>query len=150
MTKKHSLFFIALLIFSANSFAQSIPELFEKYQENTDFRYVSISKGMVNLATLFGKEDEGNSQMISKVDEMKLLTLKSNRKSTEARTFFSDIEKSTSGKPAFEPLMEARELGVHTKVLNRTTPNKKNNGNCNCLKIRLHSTFHLVKRQNIN
>ncbi len=120
-----SIFLVAIFILSAHSFGQSVPDLFKKYQDNTDFRYVSISKEMINLATLFGKEDQGNSQMISKVDEMKLLTLKSNRKSDISRTFFSDIENSITGKPAFAPLMEAREMGVHTKVLNRSLPDKK-------------------------
>jgi hypothetical protein len=86
---------------------------------------VSISKGMINLASIFGKEDKGNDQMLSKVDDLKVLTLKSSRKSLICKTFFRDIEKILVAKPPFESLMEARENGVFTRVYNRTDNHKK-------------------------
>lgn len=113
------------LLFSISIYAQTVESVFVKYSENKEFRYVSISKGMINLATLFGKEDAGNDQMLSRVDGMKVLTLKSFRSSPISKAFFMDVEKTLSSEPPFESLMEAREKGVFTRVLNRTSKKNK-------------------------
>jgi hypothetical protein len=113
------------LFILSNCFSQSIESVYKKYEENKSFRYVSIAKGMINLASLFGKEDAGNKEMLSRVDEMKVLTLKSKHKSKLSRVFFNDIEKALASKPTFVNLMEARENGVHTKVLNRINTKHK-------------------------
>lgn len=127
MNKRTSIFLLLLSIsiFTINSNAQSVEALFKKYQDNKSFRYVSISKRMINLASFFGKGDAGNKEMLSSVDEMKILTLKSKRKSKKARAFFFDIEKTLTPVPPFENLMEARENGAHTKVLDRKDKNNK-------------------------
>jgi len=125
LNKKKVLFLISIGLFLSIALkAQTVEQFFNKYADNKSFRYVSISKGMINLASLFGKEDAGNSQMLSRVDGMKVLTLKSLRKSKVSKAFFVDIEKTLSTDPPFVCLMEARENGVYTKVLNRQ--NKKN------------------------
>lgn len=124
MNKNKALLIIGVvLLLSLVVKAQTVQSVFDKYAENKDFRYVSISKGMVNLASFFGKEDDGNDQMLSHVDGMKVLTLKSLRKSEQSNNFFIDIEKSLVSDPPFVALMEAREKGVFTRILNRV--NKK-------------------------
>lgn len=119
LTYKGILFLSLALFFSVAVKSQSLDFVFEKYAENNNFRYVSISKGMVNLANFFGKGNAGNNQMLSQVDLMKVLTLKAYRNSEIARKFFEDVEKSTTSKPRFESLMEARENGVFTRILSR-------------------------------
>ncbi|MBN1462574.1 MAG: DUF4252 domain-containing protein [Paludibacteraceae bacterium] len=119
---------IIVSIFLVSNFllyAQTLSAVFDKYSEKKEFRYVSISKDMINLASLFGKEDAGNSQMLSRIDGMKVLTLKAPRKSPTAHGFFVDIEKAITSENPFETLMEARDNGVFTRVLNRQTKNNK-------------------------
>ena len=125
MNKKVSFLLGLLLLVNVVVNAQTVSSFFEKYAENEQFRFVSISKGMINLASLFGKEDAGNEQMLSHLDEMKVLTLHASRKSNSAKAFFVDIESLLDTKPAFVGLMEAREKGVYTKVLNRQNKNNK-------------------------
>ncbi len=125
MKSNYKLFVLSLgLLFAVVLKAQKMQVVFDKYSENKEFRYVSISKGMVNLASFFGKEDAGNDQILSRVDGMKVLTLKALRKSELARSFFSDVENSISVDPPFEPLMEARENGVYTRILTRISRNQ--------------------------
>lgn len=126
LRRKKAIVFVCIGLFLSFSLvAQTVESVFDKYAENKDFRYVSISKGMINLASLFGKEDAGNEQMLSRVDGMKVLTLKSLRKSAISKVFFTDVEKILSSDPPFESLMEAREKGVFTRVLNRSTKKNK-------------------------
>ncbi|MDR3705256.1 MAG: DUF4252 domain-containing protein [Paludibacteraceae bacterium] len=122
--KNISSLIIISLFLSLTVQAQTIEKIFSKYSENKSFRYVSISKGMINLASLFGKEDAGNNAMISRVDEMKVLTLKAKRKASKTKAFFTDVEKVISSAP-FESLMEASENGVHTKVYSRVIKKDK-------------------------
>lgn len=125
MGKKKLVVISILLVSSFVLCAQTLSTVFDKYSENKAFRYVSISKDMINLASLFGKEDAGNNQMLSRIDEMKVLTLKAPRKSPTAHSFFVDVEKAVSSENPFETLMEARDNGVFTRVLNRKTKNNK-------------------------
>ncbi|MDR1699213.1 MAG: DUF4252 domain-containing protein [Prevotellaceae bacterium] len=122
--------------------AQSAESFFEKYAENETFRYVSISKGMVNLSSLFGKADAGNQEMLTKIDEMKLLTLGAPRKSDETKVFFTDIERFIAGERPFQVLMEARENNVHTRVLSR--PSDQKNKSVIVIISKSDSTQHFI------
>ncbi len=140
--KKTVLFVIFGLLASIVMQAQTAESFFEKYTDNEMFRYVSISKNMVNLSSLFGKADEGNQEMLSKIDEMKLLTLNALRKSDETKAFFVDIERFIAGEKPFQVLMEARENNVHTRVLSR--PNEKKNKSEIVIVSKSDSTQHFI------
>jgi hypothetical protein len=109
--------FLLLMAFTVSA-QQSIDKLFEKYAENEDFRYVYISKGLINISNFLGRSGSGTKDVLSRITGMKILTLNAPKRSALAKAFFEDIEKTIKNTD-YQEMMEAREKGVYTRVLSK-------------------------------
>jgi len=109
--------FLLMMVFAVTA-QQSIDKLFEKYAENEDFRYVYISKGLINISNFLGKNATGAKDVLSRITGMKILTLHAPKRSPLAKAFFEDIEKAIKNTD-YQEMMEAREKGVYTRVLSK-------------------------------
>jgi hypothetical protein len=122
MIKTRKVLLISLLLFFSivASAQRSIDKLFEKYAENKEFRYVYISKGLINISDLLGKVSEDRTKdVLSRITGMRILTLNAPRRSAVAKAFFEDIDNAIKNTD-YADVMEARDKGVYTRVLSKT------------------------------
>lgn len=112
----------ALFIFVAVNQAQTLHGLFEKYSNDERFEYVSVGKGMMNMASSLGGITNNSKEMMSKMRGIKILTLESNADSPLMKTFERDLHEVIAD-GEFETAVETRSKGEQVHIYYRVGGN---------------------------
>ena len=118
MKKMITLF--ALLLIVAASQAQTLQSFFDKYSNDERFEYVSVGKGMMNIGHAFGGNKKDNSEMMSKMKSIKILTLTAEASSALMKSVVSELDQVVE-KGNFETAVEARDKGERVHIYYRFT-----------------------------
>ncbi|MDR3652449.1 MAG: DUF4252 domain-containing protein [Paludibacter sp.] len=113
---------IAVLFFVAAIQAQTLQSLFDKYGNDERFEYVSVGKGMMNMASAFGGMVKNDKELISKMTGIKILTLNQNSDSPLMKSVTRDLNQIVE-KGNFETAVEAREKGENVHIYYRVMGN---------------------------
>jgi len=109
---------VALLFIVAATQAQTLQSFFDKYSNDERFEYVSVGKGMMNMANAFGGNIKNNDKMTSKMKSIKILTLKAESTSPLMKSVVNDIDQVVA-KGNFESAVESREKGEMVHIYYR-------------------------------
>jgi len=112
----------SLLIFVAASQAQSLQKFFDKYGDDERFQYVSVSKGLMNMASVFGGLAKDDKKMMSKMQGLKILTLEENTESTFSKSVFKELYQIIEN-GNFETAVEVRDKGERVHIYYRISGN---------------------------
>ena len=116
---KKILTLVAVLFFMAVAQAQTLQSLFEKYNDDERFTYVTVGNGMMNLANVIGRHEHPNKnkEMVSKMKSIKILTLEDGNTAL-MKSFMQELDKVLeSGR--FETAIEARDKGEKVHIYYR-------------------------------
>lgn len=109
---------VSLLIISATTQAQTLQKFFNKYADDERFQYVSISKGIMNMASVFGGLAKDEKKMMSKMQGLKILTLEDHSDSPIMKTVINELNQIVDD-GNFESAVEVREKGERVNILYR-------------------------------
>lgn len=112
----------SLLIFVAASQAQSLQKFFDKYGDDERFQYVSVSKGLMNMASVFGGLAKDDKKMMSKMQGLKILTLEENTESTFSKSVMKELYQIIEN-GNFETAVEVRDKGERVHIYYRISGN---------------------------
>ena len=118
--KKITTLFAVLILFIAAIEAQTLQGLFQKYSDDERFEYVSVGKGMMNLANSFGGIAKNEKEMMSKMRGIKILTLNTKEDTPLLKSFTKDVNDVIEN-GNFEVAVEARDKGERVQILYRIT-----------------------------
>lgn len=118
--KKGITIIAVLFMLVAASQAQTLQSLFDKYGKDERFEYVSVGKGMMNMASSFGGMVKNNKEMISKMTGIKILTLNQNSDSPLMKSVIRDLDQVVE-KGNFETAVEAREKDENVHIYYRVS-----------------------------
>ena len=104
------------LIFSGQ--AQTLQKFFDKYADDERFQYVAISKGMMNMASVFGGMAKDEKNMVGKMQGLKILTLDENADSPFAKAIVKELYQIIEGSN-FETAVEVRDKGERVNIFYR-------------------------------
>lgn len=90
--KKLITIFAALILISTASEAQTIEKFFNKYRNDERFQYVSVGNGMMNLASAFGGIAKNEKDLMSKMKNMKILTLEADENSSFLKSISMEFD----------------------------------------------------------
>jgi len=97
-----------LLVVSTTS-AQTLKIFFDKYSNDNRFEYVSVGKGMLTMAKMFGDVDDAKDmQALSKIKGLKVLTLTDGFDNTLQKKVLKELDEVIKA-GNFESLVEVRE-----------------------------------------
>jgi hypothetical protein len=100
--------------------AQNLQKLFDKYGNDERFSYVSVGKGAMNMATMFGGMKGKEKDMIGKMNGVKILSLESGSDERLIKNVLDDLDKIiASGN--FESLAEVRDKGERVNIYVQST-----------------------------
>ena len=111
-----------MLIFVAASQAQSLQKFFDKYGDDERFQYVSVSKGLMNMASVFGGLAKDDKKMMSKMQGLKILTLEENTESTFSKSVMKELYQIIEN-GNFETAVEVRDKGERVHIYYRISGN---------------------------
>ena len=120
--KKTIMLFAVLFMLVLATQAQTLQSLFDKYGSDERFEYVSVGKGMMNMASAFGGIAKNEKQMMSKMKGIKILTLNENSDSPLMKSVVRELDQIIE-KGNFETAVETREKGESVRVYYRVTGN---------------------------
>lgn len=109
-----------VILMAATAQAQSLQGLFDKYADDERFEYVSVGKGMLNMASAFGGIAKNDKQMMSKMRSIKILTLEASSDSPLMKAVERDLSQVIEV-GNFETAVEAREKGERVHVYYRVS-----------------------------
>ena len=113
---------VAVFLMIATTQAQTLQSLFDKYHNDERFEYVSVGKGMMNMANLFGGHAKNNNEMMSKMKSIKILTLNAEGASPLMKSVVNELDKIVE-KGNFETAVETRDKGERVNIYYRFTGN---------------------------
>lgn len=113
---------VAVLLFVTAIQAQTLQSLFDKYGNDERFEYVSVGKGMMNMASAFGGMVKNDKELISKMNGIKILTLNQSSDSPLMKSVVRDLDQIVE-KGNFETAVEAREKGENVHIYYRVIGN---------------------------
>jgi len=116
--KKIMVFIAALFVFVAANQAQTLQSLFEKYDEDERFEYVSVGKGMMNMGGLFGGIAKKDKEMMHKMQKIRILTLEADANSQLMKSVVNDLDKVVD-EGNFETAVEVRDKGERVNIYYR-------------------------------
>lgn len=106
--KKASILLTMLFLLTAGTYAQTLEELFQKYERDRRFEYVSIGRGMLSTVQLSGAADDSiQSALLARLKGLKVLTLVDGFDDTLQKTVLQELELIVSGQ-SFETAAEVR------------------------------------------
>jgi hypothetical protein len=111
---------VAVLLIVAASQAQTLQSFFDKYSNDERFEYVSVGKGMMNIGHVFGGNKKDNSEMMSKMKSIKILTLNAEASSALMKSVLNELDQVVE-KGNFETAVEARDKGERVHIYYRFT-----------------------------
>jgi len=117
---KKTMTLIAVLFIVAAIQAQTLQSLFDKYGNDERFEYVSVGKGMMNMASAFGGMVKNDKELISKMTGIKILTLNQSSDSPLMKSVVRDMDQIVE-KGNFETAVEAREKDQKVHIYYRIT-----------------------------
>jgi hypothetical protein len=115
--KKIMTLIAALLIVTAIQ-AQTLQSLFDKYRNDERFEFVTVGKGMMNMAGAFGGNAKNNSEMMSKIKSLKILTLNAEDTSPLMKSVVSELDQVVD-KGNFETAVSTRDKGERVNIYYR-------------------------------
>jgi hypothetical protein len=110
----------ALFIFIAVAQAQTLQGLFNKYADDERFEYVSVGKGMMNMASALGGIAKNDKEMMAKMRGIKILTLNANSESQLMKTVERELTQVVDNGD-FETAVEARDKGQRVHIYYRVS-----------------------------
>lgn len=116
--KKGIILIVSLFMLTAATQAQTLQKFFDKYADDERFQYVSVSKGIMNMASVFGGLANNEKEIMSKMQGLKILTLQENDESALMTKVFSELNKILED-GNFESAVEVREKGNRVRILFR-------------------------------
>ncbi len=109
---------VSLFMLTATTQAQTLQKFFDKYGDDERFEYVSISKGIMNMASVFGGLAKDEKKMMSKMQGLKILTLEERSESPLMKTVLKELNQIIED-GNFETAVEVREKGERVNILYR-------------------------------
>lgn len=107
-----------LFLFTVVLQAQTLQSLFDKYGDDERFEYVSIGKGMMNMASAFVGKGKNSKDIVDKMRGIKILSLKAGADSPLLKAVERDLSQIVSNGD-FETAVEAREKGERVHIYYR-------------------------------
>ncbi len=120
--KKMIILIAALLMAFVAGQAQTLQSFFDKYGNDERFQYVSVGKGMMNMASAFGGMAKNDKDMMSKMKGVKILTLESDAGSAIMQSVVRELDQIID-KGNFETAVEVRDKGQRVNIYYRVTGN---------------------------
>lgn len=111
---------VAALFIVAVSQAQTLQALFDKYSDDERFEYVSVGKGMMNMASSFGGIVKNDKEMMSKMKSIKILSLEGESNASLMKSVLHDLDQVVD-KGDFESGVEVRDKGERVNIYYRIT-----------------------------
>ena len=109
---------VTLLLLSAATQAQTLQKFYDKYGDDERFQYVSVNKGMMNMASVFGGMAKDEKNMVGKMQGLKILTLDENADSPFAKAIVKELYQIIEGSN-FETAVEVRDKGERVNIFYR-------------------------------
>ena len=109
---------VSLFMLTAATQAQTLQKFFNKYGDDERFQYVSVSKGIMNMATVFGGLAKDEKKMMSKMQGLKILSLEDNSDSQFFKAVLNELNQIIED-GNFETAVEVREKGERVNILYR-------------------------------
>jgi hypothetical protein len=109
-----------LFVLTATNQAQTLQGLFDKYGDDERFEYVSVGKGMMNMASAFGGIARNDKEMMAKMKGIKILTLQSGSDSPLRKAVERDLNQVLDNSD-FETAVEARDKGDRVHIYYRVS-----------------------------
>lgn len=116
--KKMITIVVTLLLLSAATQAQTLQKFYDKYGDDERFQYVSVNKGMMNMASVFGGMAKDEKNMVGKMQGLKILTLDENADSPFAKAIVKELYQIIEGSN-FETAVEVRNKGERVNIFYR-------------------------------
>ena len=116
--KKMITIVVTLLLLSAATQAQTLQKFYDKYGDDERFQYVSVNKGMMNMASVFGRMAKDEKNMVGKMQGLKILTLDENADSPFAKAIVKELYQIIEGSN-FETAVEVRDKGERVNIFYR-------------------------------
>lgn len=118
--KKLLLLIVVFVASAASMQGQTLQRFFDKYADDDRFQYVSINKGMMNMASVFGGMAKNEKQMMSKMNALRILTLEGGANASFYNTVENEL-RAIIEKGNFETAVEVREKGERVNIYYRVT-----------------------------
>lgn len=118
--KKLLLLIVVFVASAASMQGQTLQKFFDKYADDDRFQYVSINKGMMNMASVFGGMAKNEKQMMSKMNALRILTLEGGANASFYNTVENEL-RAIIEKGNFETAVEVREKGERVNIYYRVT-----------------------------
>lgn len=116
--KKIIMLVTAFILLAVTVQAQSLQKFFDKYGDDERFEYVSVNKGMMNMASAFGGMAKDADKMVQKMQGLKILTLEADMQSSFAKSLIAEFDRIIeTGK--FESIVETRDKGERVNIYTR-------------------------------
>ena len=116
--KKMITIVVTLLLLSAATQAQTLQKFYDKYGDDERFQYVSVNKGMMNMASVFGGMAKDEKNMVGEMQGLKILTLDENADSPFAKAIVKELYQIIEGSN-FETAVEVRDKGERVNIFYR-------------------------------
>lgn len=109
---------VSLLLMAAATQAQTLQKFYDKYGDDERFQYVSVSNGMMNMASMFGGMAKDEQKLMSKMQGLKILTLEENTESPFMKSVLKELYQIIDD-GNFETAVEVRDKGERVNVFYR-------------------------------
>jgi hypothetical protein len=109
---------VAALVIVTAIQAQTLQSLFDKYRNDERFEFVSLGKGMMNMAGAFAGHTKNNSEMMSKLKSLNILTLNADDNSPLMKSVVNELDKVVE-KGNFETAINTRDKGERVNIYYR-------------------------------
>ena len=109
---------LVALIFTGH--AQTLQKFFDKYADDERFQYVAISKGMMNMASVFGGMAKDEKKMMQKMNGLKILSRDADSESQIMKSVVREMDQIVSS-GNFESAVEARDKGERVNIYYRVS-----------------------------
>lgn len=119
MKKLITLIAVLFSIISVNQ-AQSLEKLFDRYSNDERFEYVSVGKGMMNMGSLMGGVAKNDKELMSKMKNLKILTLESDANSNLMKSVLNELDQIIKS-GGFETAVEVRDKGERVNIYYRVS-----------------------------
>ena len=111
--------FLVLAFFAVTAASgQTLQKFFDKYADDERFQYVSINNGLMNMASVLGGVAKEEKKMMSKMQNMKILTLEGDTESSFVKSVFNELNTIVEN-GNFETVVEVREKGERVNIYYR-------------------------------
>lgn len=118
--EKTILILVAIVISIATNNAQTLQSVFDKYSNDERFEYVSVGRGLISMAGLFGGMAKDEKVMMAKMKNVKILTLESAVDTPIMKTFIQEVQKLLEN-GNFETAIEVRDKTERVNIYYRVT-----------------------------